>query len=117
LRRLCHWPCPRGRLHYHTLLYFYQSWHYDAITPAKQKTYGRFSGTIFFGGVIFAEDSDRQQLANAKTLAKVKKRKKIIFSNEANPLFSCQNAQKKAILCCQYVFAREVQARLGVDGV
>jgi hypothetical protein len=29
-------------------------------TPAKQKTYGRFLGTIFFGGRNAPEDTDRQ---------------------------------------------------------
>jgi hypothetical protein len=62
------------------------------------------------------EDAYRQQLTQRKSLKKVKIRKKIIFSNGPKPLFSCQNAQKMALFCCQYVFWRVVRARLGVDG-
>jgi hypothetical protein len=45
----------------------------------------------------------------------VKISKKISFSYEANPLFCCQNAQKRALFGCQYVFSRTSHAELGVD--
>jgi hypothetical protein len=62
------------------------------------------------------EDADRQQLTQRKSLKKVKKRKKITFSNGPKPLFSCQKAQKRGLFCCQYVFWRVAQAGLGLDG-
>jgi hypothetical protein len=76
----------------------------------------RFSGTIFWGGLNLLEDAEMQQLTNQKSLAKVKKLKKIILFFGAAPPFFCQKAPKKALFCCQYVFLRVVQARLGVDG-
>jgi hypothetical protein len=34
----------------------------------------------------------------------------------ADPLFFCQNAQKKALFFCQYVFWRAAAAALGLAG-
>jgi hypothetical protein len=89
---------PRGRFHYQKLLYFHDSWSHGATTPAKQKTYGRFSGTIFFEGSNLAEDFDRQQLANAKSLAKMKKRKKSFFLMARIPCFPAKTPKKGGLL-------------------
>jgi hypothetical protein len=77
----------------------------------------RFFSTIFFGAFQHPQDAARQQHATEKKLENVEKRKIISFSYGPKPVFSCQNAQKKALSYCQYVFLGVVQAGSGLDGV
>ena len=102
------WPLPE---------LFLSSCNNITTSPQKQKTYGRFFGTIFFGAANSPEGFASQQLVNAKNHQNVKKCKIKCFFLEPNPRFSCQNAQKTGPFCCQYVLWKIGQAGLGVEGV
>jgi hypothetical protein len=54
---------------------FYCSWDQFVTSPKKTKTYGRFLGTIFFGGAKYALAPDFQWLARQEILQKPEKLK------------------------------------------
>jgi len=59
---------------------------------------------------------NHQRLARMPWRENMQKCKKMCFSRAKNPLFSCQNAQKTADFCCQYVFWRVAKCAFGLDG-
>jgi hypothetical protein len=74
------------------------------ITRENQKTYGRFFGMIFSGGVESVEYPQRQPFAGHKIPKNRKNTKKNVFFLERPPRFSAKRPPKEPIFCCQYFF-------------
>jgi hypothetical protein len=69
--------------------------------PKNQKTYGRFSGTIFFEGVRGPQVSPPQRLARQKITKKRKTTRKNAIFLTPPPGFSAKEAHFGAIFYCQ----------------
>jgi hypothetical protein len=87
----------------HPALSFRQSWGYLSTSRKEQETYGRFFGTIFWGGAgaVLVAHSQRVATEIIPKHSETAKTNVILF--RADPRFSARAARKKACFAVNHL--------------
>jgi len=93
---------------FHALRYVLPSRNDYVTTSQKQKTYGRFLGTIFFGRLVAMQVPENEWLARQRIQEKWKNTKKMIFKRSRPPLFSAKQGHFWVVFGCQTICPLQV---------